>query len=259
MRILNSELQQLLGSVMLDGDLENLEVVLSLENSMIVARVENGFSLVEAVLKTSETEKFLIGIKNIPALINLLSSFPNDLELTVGEDNKLNISSLNGSISVMYGLKKPEYVLNNVDSGKFERNFAPAYANRFNINLDTISKIIDSASGLRLNKSSSKSLATTSPHIKFEGNNSSLCMKITDIYENSLSAKFQVDGSIPTPFSVSVNKNILHMINFARRIVSKTDSPIIIGMLDEKPVVIEAKSENLQIRYLMAIIAKNKT
>lgn len=140
MKIKAEILSEFLSSINLSNELEIKECIFrgDKDKLSVIAVAPSKVVIVKGELIGDFTDVGVVGIDNLTILKNLVKNLSGEIEITK-TTNKLKIN--NGKkIKGELILKNPQYVLNEIDSNKYNTVVTKAKGNEFTLNNDSISE-----------------------------------------------------------------------------------------------------------------------
>ena len=233
MQINKTEFLRFLDLVLLSGDIENKEVILSFGDS-IVAKTVSPSNIVavkgELAIKDSDI-KGEIGINNIKFFSGLIKNLSGEVIEIIKDNNILKCSDVDKKIQIEYILTLPEYITNSISEEKFSLLLKKIKNNKFTVSKDILKKIIYCVNSLK------------SDDLILKGKNKELVIE-TKNNDNKIIMSFEIKENVEE-FTIKLSKILLNILN-------TINDEIIMVVEDKIPILINYKNSVINISYLLA-------
>lgn len=220
----------------LKGEIENKELLLNVSETSLTADAVSSNKVVclRASLKGTFEKWGDLGIDDLALLKNFVNSLSTETITLKKTENKLISEASKTKLSSV--LRNPNYIINLPDKARVEAIFSNSEGNEFTLKPEDIKKIISSYQ------------AVPSNQVLFSGQGKTFTVKI-DNQSNELVIDFDLATEIK-PFSLKLPKLVFDVLN----VISNND--VILSIKDNQPALLAVKNKNLEIKYIIAPLAK---
>ena len=246
MKTNKTELLDFLNLLVVKGQIENKEMIISGKDkemeSLLVTPLKE--FIVKGVLKVEDNFLGELGIGNVNLLKSMLNNIDGE-EITIHRnENKIVISSKDGSLVQQFCLKSNEYIKNTLKEEDFEKALSKGGGNEISISKSEIEKI------LKLSKSMNSSV------FFFRGDGKKIDL-FFETNENNILYSFVKPHC--ESFYVKISKKLLDLFEAINSVLKEPKSEIVISMRTDKPIILKIKNNNYEITYLLAQLTKKES